>query len=63
MRTTQDELKEKGLTVSLSDAKSPPNDVAREKPKEKLSRKEWEDLMGVNRETYRKQGGAYRRRR
>ena len=63
MRTTHDQLKEKGLTVSLSDAKSPPNNLVREKPKEKLSRKEWEEIMGVNRETYQKQGGAYRRRR
>lgn len=63
MRTTQDQLKEKGLTVSLSGTKSLPNNKTCEKQKEILSRKEWEEIMGVNRETYQKQGGAYRRRR
>lgn len=63
MRTIQNQLKEKGLTVSLTGTKVSPGVKVSDKPKEKLSRKEWEEIMGVNRETYQKQGGAYRRKR
>lgn len=63
MRTIQNQLKEKGLTVSLSGTEASPSVKESDKPKEKLSRKEWEEIMGVNRETYQKQGGAYQRRR
>lgn len=29
---------------------------------EKLSRKEWEEIMGVRKDTYKRQGGRIRRR-
>ncbi len=63
MRTIQNQLKEKGITVNLSGTKASPSVKTSDKPKEKLSRKEWEEIMGVNRETYQKQGGVYRRKR
>ena len=63
MGTIQDQLREKGLSASLRDTGTPSNTNTSKKSKERLSRKEWEDLMGVNRETYQKQSGVYRRRR
>lgn len=63
MRTIREQFIEKGIVVSLSGNEEVTNTKTIKKPKEKLSRRELEDLMGVNRETYQKQGGAYRRRR
>lgn len=63
MRTMQDQLVEKGIVVSLSAKEDAAETKISKRPKEKLSRRELEELMGVNRETYQKQGGAYRRRR
>ncbi|WP_084245210.1 hypothetical protein [Planomicrobium okeanokoites] len=63
MKTTKEQFKEKVVSISLSGAKSLQNTEKIKKPKEKLSRRELEELMGMNRETYQKQGGAYRRKR
>lgn len=63
MRTLRDQFIEKGVVVSLRAAEEVADVKVSKRPKEKFSRKELEELMGVNRETYQKQGGAYRRRR
>ena len=53
MRTLQDELKEKKLAVN-----DPP--PQKKKQKEKFSRRELEDLMGMHRPTYTRKHGAIR---
>ncbi|MGM0897913.1 MAG: hypothetical protein ACQEV0_08435 [Bacillota bacterium] len=57
-RTIQIQLKEKGLKLSHSGTKSYLCIKTNDKPKEKLNSKKWEQSMGVNRETYQKQGGV-----
>lgn len=63
MRTMQEQLIEKRLSERREDVLEPEKVKAKKKVGEELSRKEWEDLMGVGRETYQKTGGKYRRRR
>lgn len=63
MRTIREQLAEKGIIVSLRVTEALPDIKVSKRPEEKLSRKEWEEIMGMNRETYQKQGGAYRRKR
>lgn len=63
MRTIRDQLIEKGVVVALKTTEAPTTIEVSIRTKEHLSRKELEELMGVHRETYQKQGGAYRRRR
>lgn len=63
MRTMQQQLIEKGLTDGSERVKEKPKGKTNKRPKETLSRREWEEIMGVNRDTYQKQGGVYRRKR
>ena len=63
MKTLQEQLIEKGLSQARIQEKKSSKDKPCKLPKETLSRREWEELMGVNRETYQKQGGVYRRKR
>ncbi|MBD8013875.1 hypothetical protein [Planococcus wigleyi] len=63
MRTIQQQLKEKGLSEGAGTTEAFPKNKASFKSKENLSRKEWEELMGLNRPTYQKQGGTVRRKR
>ena len=63
MRTLQEQLTEKGLSDARIQEIEKPNTNMGKRQKETLSRKEWEEIMGVNRETYQKQGGTYRRKR
>lgn len=52
-----DWAKEKGMDIK------PPRSHTTKKTKERMNRRDWEDLMGVSRPTYsRKKGGAYRQR-
>lgn len=62
MRTMQQQFREKGLTDSLETPETFLVNKTSKHPKERLSRKEWEEIMGMNRETYQKQGGAYLRK-
>lgn len=63
MRTLRDQFIEKGVVVNLRAAEKVADVKVSRRPKENLSRRELEELMGVNRETYQKQGGVYRRKR
>lgn len=64
MRTIQDQLREKGLSASLRDTGTPSNTNASKKSKEQLSDREWAEIMGSNRDTFRRaKGGAIRRNR
>ena len=63
MRTIQQQLKEKGLSEGTGTTEAFPNTKTSIKSTEHLSRKEWEELMGLNRPTYQKQGGTVRRKR
>lgn len=63
MRTIQEQLREKGLTDSRIQEIGNPSTNTGFKSKAHLTRKEWEELMGINRPTYQKQGGTVRRKR
>lgn len=63
MRTMQQQLKEKGLSDGPGRIEQKPNANTNGQIKETFSRKEWEELMGLNRPTYQKQGGTVRRKR
>ena len=63
MKTLQQELIDKKLSDGRNQEKDNLKAKTSKRSKETLSRKDWEELMGVNRETYQKQGGAYRRKR
>lgn len=58
MKTLQEQLIEKGLSKSIEISISKPK-----LSKEKLSKQELEELMGCNRPTYRRVGGAIKRKR
>ena len=64
MKSLQTELIERGL--GLSDARIGEVDkkstTAKGKPKEQLSNREWAELMGTNRQTYKRVNGAIRKR-
>ena len=63
MRTIQQGLKEKGLSEGAGTTEAFPNTKTSFKSNEHLSRKESEELIGLNRPTYQKQGGTVRRKR
>lgn len=64
MRTIQDQLREKGLSASFRDTGKPLNTNASKKSKEQLTDREWTEIMGSNRDTFRRvKGGAIRRNR
>ncbi|MFJ8064888.1 hypothetical protein ACIQYS_09665 [Psychrobacillus sp. NPDC096426] len=63
MGTLQTELIEKGLKQANMGKLVNPNTKTSKKRKETLSRREIEDLMGCNRQTYRRVGGAIRNKR
>lgn len=63
MRTIQSEVIEKGLKqVNRDDLRDGQANISIKK-KETLTRKEIEELMGCNRQTYRRVGGAVRNKR
>lgn len=57
MRTIQTELVQKGLSKEVKGQAS-----KRRQPKKQMSRREIEELMGVNRSTYKRVNGAYRQK-
>ena len=62
MRTIQQQLKEKGLSEGRGTTEAFPNTKASAKPKERLTLWEFAELMGSNRDTFRRvKGGAIRR--
>lgn len=62
MRTIQNQLIEKGLSNGSKDLKKP--STAKKRPVEKLSEREWAEIMGSNRDTFKRaKGGAIRRNR
>lgn len=64
MKTIQEQLIEKGLTDSLRASKDISDTKTLPKPKESLSKREWAEIMGSNRDTFRRtRGGAIRRNR
>lgn len=64
MRTIQQQLKEKGLSEGAGTTESFPNTKTSTKPKERLTSWELAELMGSNRDTFRRvKGGAIRRNR
>lgn len=63
MRTIQQQLKEKGLSDGTKHIAEKTDAITSRQIKETFSRKEWEELMGLNRPTYQKQGGTIRRKR
>jgi hypothetical protein len=63
MRTIQTQLVEKGLKQSNTQEIERESFELKNKKKETLSRREIEELMGTNRPTYRRVGGAFRNKR
>lgn len=63
MGTIQSELIEKGLKQARIQEVEKESTKRSKKEKERFSRREIEDLMGCNRQTYRRVGGAIRRKR
>lgn len=63
MRTIQQQLIEKGLTDGSECTNGIPNAKASKKTKERLSSRDIAELMGSNRDTFKRaKGGAIRRR-
>lgn len=64
MRTIQKQLREEELSVSLSDTKTSSTLNTSKELQEQLTCREWEEIMGINRDTFRRaKGGAIRRNR
>ncbi|MEK4085625.1 hypothetical protein [Psychrobacillus sp. FSL K6-1415] len=63
MRTIQSEVIEKGLKQVDREGLRNGHTNTSNKKKETLTRKEIEELMGCNRQTYRRVGGAVRNKR
>jgi hypothetical protein len=63
MKTIQSELVGKGFADVLKQEIEKENSKTSKKRKETFSRKEIEELMGTNRPTYRRVGGAVRNKR
>ncbi|TQR21811.1 hypothetical protein [Psychrobacillus vulpis] len=63
MRTIQTELIEKGLKQPLIQEIDEKNTKTSKQIKERLTRRDIEDLMGCNRQTYQRVGGAIRNKR
>lgn len=62
MRTMQQQLIEKGLTDARIQEKEKMNAETSQRPTEQLSDWEWAEIMGSNRDTFRRvKGGAIRR--
>lgn len=62
MRTIQDQLREKGLSASLANTGTSANTSTKKKSEEQLTDREWVEIMGSNRDTFRRaKGGAIRR--
>lgn len=60
MRTLQDQLIEKGVVKSCN---NPNKNISKRKvTDESLSNRDWEELMGVRRDTFKRVGGAIKRR-
>lgn len=57
MRTLQTELIQKGLSKEENNRAS-----KRRQPKEKLSQREIEELMGIRRSTYKRVNGSFRQK-
>jgi len=62
MGTIQTELVKKDFEDVLKQEIDKKNSNTSKKPKEKLTRKEIEELMGCNRDTFKRHHGAIRRR-
>ena len=63
MKTLQSELVRSGLLQARTDAVERKSTRTSAKPKERLTDRDWAELMGTNRATYaRKKGGAFRQR-
>ncbi|MEK4228951.1 hypothetical protein [Solibacillus sp. FSL H8-0538] len=62
MRTLQSELARNGLGKSKTNKKTATKRRQPSKQKEKLSRRDVEDLMGIRRDTFKRVGGAIRRK-
>lgn len=62
MRTLQEQLTEKGLAQPIKQAEVKNDTSFRKNREEKLTDKEWRELMGMNRDRYKRVGGAFRRR-
>lgn len=62
MRTIQTELVQKGFADVLKHEIEKENSRTSKSPKERLTRKELEELMGCNRDTYKRVRGAVKRR-
>ena len=64
MRTIQQQLREKGLSDGPEATEAIPNAKTLLKVNEKLSPREWAEIMNTNQQTYRRsRGGAIRRNR
>lgn len=63
MRTIQTELVEKGLKNAQINEVDKENSKTSKRVKESLTRREIEELMGCNRQTYKRVGGAVRNKR
>lgn len=55
------ELKRQGVTLGIQKELKPEKQPM-QKPKEVLSERDWQELMGTNRDTYKRVNGAVRRR-
>lgn len=63
MRTLQTELIRNKLSRTRTKVIDTKNTKSKDQSDERFSRKEWEEMMGVNRDTYKRgKGGAIRRR-
>ncbi|MEK4024462.1 hypothetical protein [Sporosarcina sp. FSL W7-1283] len=62
MRTLQEQLTEKGLAQPIKQVEAKKDTSVRKKREERLTDREWRELMGMNRDTYQRVGGAFRRR-
>ena len=62
LKTLQTELVEKGLSEDCASGEKQKNTRAKMKSSESLSDRELRELMGVHRDTYKRVGGAIRKR-
>lgn len=62
MKSLRSELIEKGLSDVCTSEVERHSTKAKGKPKEQLSDREWAELMGTKRQTYRRKNGAIRRK-
>ncbi|MDW0112221.1 hypothetical protein QT711_03425 [Sporosarcina saromensis] len=62
MKTLKDQLDEKGLSRTCTGEVERKSIRPKHKYSERMSNREWVELMGVNRDTYKRVGGAIRKR-